>query len=183
MVWKSVISDVGIKLVSPTGWSQGEIKKANTLINQWEELTFDFSNYVNPPPSEGQLDQIVIFPDFDLAGRTQDNIIYFDNILFSSVSDVKELQNSFPLDFTLEQNYPNPFNPTTNIRFGLPEANQVTLKVYDMLGQETSTLVNEFMNASTYEVTFEAIDLPTGIYFYSISAGNFQSVKKMMIIK
>lgn len=82
MVWKSVISDVGIKLVAASGWAQPEIKVANTLINQWEELTFDFSGYPNPPGSEGMYDQIVIFPDFDLSGRTQDNIIYFDNITF-----------------------------------------------------------------------------------------------------
>ncbi|HRI28599.1 MAG TPA: hypothetical protein PK715_11130, partial [Chitinophagales bacterium] len=86
MVWKSVISDVGIKFAAPTGWSQGEIKVANTLVNQWEELTFNFSSFINPPASEGQLDQIIIFPDFDLGGRTQDNIIYFDNITFSSGS-------------------------------------------------------------------------------------------------
>ncbi|MBK9151044.1 MAG: T9SS type A sorting domain-containing protein [Saprospiraceae bacterium] len=83
MVWKSVISDVGIKLVSATGWAQPEIKVANTKVNEWEELTFNFGNYVNPPASEGQLDQIVIFPDFNLSGRTQDNIIYFDNIRFT----------------------------------------------------------------------------------------------------
>jgi uncharacterized protein YciU (UPF0263 family) len=84
MVWKSVISDVGIKFDTPMGWSQGEIKVANTLVNQWEELTFDFSSYVNPPADQGQLDRIVIFPDFDLNGRTQDNIVYFDNITFGS---------------------------------------------------------------------------------------------------
>jgi len=84
MVWKSVISDVGMKLVAPTGWAQVEIKVANTVINQWEELTFNFSAYVNPPASEGQLDQVVVFPDFDLAGRTQDNVIYFDNITFNA---------------------------------------------------------------------------------------------------
>ncbi|NPD46287.1 T9SS type A sorting domain-containing protein [Lentimicrobium sp. S6] len=78
MVWKSVISDVGIKLVKPDGWSMGEIKVANTVVNEWEELTFDFSSQV-----QDGYDQIVIFPDFDLAGRTQDNIIYFDNITFS----------------------------------------------------------------------------------------------------
>jgi len=83
MVWKSVISDVGIKLVAATGWAQPEIKVANTLINQWEELTFNFSAYPNPPASEGMYDQIVIFPDFNLAGRTQTNIIYFDNITFN----------------------------------------------------------------------------------------------------
>ena len=97
MVWKSVISDVGIKLVSTNGWSQGEIKVANTLVNQWEELTFNFSSFINPPPSEGPLDQIVVFPDFNLAGRTQNNIIYFDNITFSAgtPSNVPVL----PLDF------------------------------------------------------------------------------------
>lgn len=83
MIWKSVISDVGIKLVAATGWAQTEVKVANTLVNQWEELSFDFSSYINPPPSEGQYDQIVVFPDFNLSGRTQDNIIYFDNITFN----------------------------------------------------------------------------------------------------
>ena len=78
MVHKPVMSDVGIKLVKPDGWSMGEIKVANTVINEWEELTFDFSSQL----SDGY-DQIVIFPDFDLAGRTQDNICYFDNITFS----------------------------------------------------------------------------------------------------
>ena len=84
MVWKSVISDVGIKLVSDSSWSQGEIKVANTKVNQWEELTFDFSDYVNPPDGDGQLDQIVIFPDF--KDRSEDHVIYFDNITFSASS-------------------------------------------------------------------------------------------------
>lgn len=86
MVWKSVISDVGIKLVSSTNWSQGEIKVANTVVNAWEELSFNFSGFINPPDGNGVLDQIVIFPDFDLGGRTQDNIVYFDNISFSQGS-------------------------------------------------------------------------------------------------
>jgi hypothetical protein len=77
MVHKPVISDVGIKLVKPDGWSLGEIKVANTVINQWEELSFDFAAQI----TDGY-DQIVIFPDFDLAGRTQDNVCYFDNISF-----------------------------------------------------------------------------------------------------
>ncbi|HMN88422.1 MAG TPA: T9SS type A sorting domain-containing protein [Saprospiraceae bacterium] len=84
MVWKSVISDVGIKFDTPLGWSQGEIKVANTLINQWEELTFDFSNFVNPPAAQGVLGRIIVFPDFDLSGRIQNNIIYFDNITFNA---------------------------------------------------------------------------------------------------
>jgi len=83
MVWKSVISDVGIKFDTETGWAQPEIKVANTKVNEWEELTFDFSNYVNPPEGNGTLGRIVIFPDFDLSGRKQTNVVYFDNITFN----------------------------------------------------------------------------------------------------
>jgi hypothetical protein len=78
MVHKPVISDVGIKFVSASSASSGEIKVANTVINQWEELTFDFSSRIGETN-----DQIVIFTDFDLAGRTSDNVTYFDNITFS----------------------------------------------------------------------------------------------------
>jgi len=91
MVWKPVISDVGIKLVTANGWSVSEIKVANTLVNQWEELTFDFSAVPNPPVSEGQYDKIVIFPDFNLSGRTQDNVIYFDNITFNPAGTMPEI--------------------------------------------------------------------------------------------
>ncbi len=87
MVWKSVISDVGIKFdggANPNDWSSGEIKVANTKINEWEELTFDFSMVENPPVEVGGLKRIIIFTDFDLGGRQQDNISYFDNITFSA---------------------------------------------------------------------------------------------------
>ena len=84
-VYKPVISDVGIKLVTPTGGAQPEKKVANTLINQWEELTFDFTNYIGLGETTG-LDQIVVFPDYNLSGRTQNNICYFDQITFSAAT-------------------------------------------------------------------------------------------------
>lgn len=89
-VWKTVISDVGIKLVASSGWAQPEIKVANTLVNQWEEITFNFSAYPNPPAAEGMYDQIVVFPDFDLAGRTQDNVVFFDDITFNPAGAVPD---------------------------------------------------------------------------------------------
>ena len=94
MVWKPVISDVGIKFVQADGSSTGEFKVANTLINQWEELTFDFTAKIGEPTSAA-IDQIVIFPDFD--ARTSDNIIYFDSIIFGEAvaPDPVEL----PVDF------------------------------------------------------------------------------------
>ncbi len=84
MVYKPVISDVGIKFATPGNASTGEIKVANTLINQWEELTFNFTAVLNAPSSSG-IDQIIIFPDFKMnPSRTSNNICYFDNITFSS---------------------------------------------------------------------------------------------------
>jgi hypothetical protein len=88
MVWKPVISDVGIKLVNPTNGAMPELKIPNTLINQWEEITFDFSAYITEPIYVAGVDQIVIFPDFDLGGRTQDNICYFDHVYGSGVAIV-----------------------------------------------------------------------------------------------
>lgn len=87
MVWKPTISDVGVKLVAESGWAQPEIKVSNTVVNEWEELTFDFSEFPNPPAEEGPYDQIVVFPDFVDGDRTQDNIVYFDNITFSGEGD------------------------------------------------------------------------------------------------
>ncbi|MCU0342612.1 MAG: T9SS type A sorting domain-containing protein [Ignavibacterium sp.] len=355
MVWKPVISDVGLKFVLPSGEALPEIKVANTVINQWEELTFDFSSRIGHPATIGQ-DQIVIFPDFDLGGRTQDNVIYFDNITFSagggssteptvaaptppardpasvislfseayanvivdtwrtdwssalftdvtiagnptkkysqldfvgietvanqlnisnmthvhidiwsadftffgiklvdfgadgafgggddveqqidfnsptqgewvsldiplsdftnlttrnhiaqyilvgqptgsntvyvdnfyfynSATDVKEIIGATPSDFELEQNYPNPFNPSTLISYSIPQNSFVTLKVYDVIGNEVATLVNQSQSAGKYEVRFDASNLSNGVYMYSIKTDNFTSTKKMILMK
>jgi hypothetical protein len=90
---------------------------------------------------------------------------------------------SVPNEYSLSQNYPNPFNPTTNLEFGISELGFVKLKIYDMLGKEIKTLVNETKPAGKYTVTFDGSNLPSGIYFYKIEAGDFTQVKKMMLIK
>ncbi|HEX2788660.1 MAG TPA: T9SS type A sorting domain-containing protein [Ignavibacteria bacterium] len=86
--------------------------------------------------------------------------------------------------FSLAQNFPNPFNPSTSIRFALPNASNVVLKIYDISGKEVATLINnQVVSAGLNEVTFNAKNLASGIYFYSITAGNFKDTKKMMLIK
>ncbi|MFZ0390210.1 MAG: T9SS type A sorting domain-containing protein [Calditrichia bacterium] len=340
MVWKPVISDVGIKFAKPDGSALPEIKVANTVINQWEELSFDFSSRIGDPITIDQ-DQIIIFPDFDLTGRTQDNICYFDNITLSAasasvgpavpaptptlpasdvisifsdaytdipgtdlnpnwgqatvvtqpliqgnptllyaglnyqgiqlgsnqnltaagmvylhldywsdnstalsvflispgpveapyalgvpttgwmsvdiplsafapvdlsdvfqlkfegngdiyldnlyfsttVNSINEVPAPVPAAYVLEQNYPNPFNPVTQIRFSIPAASQVTIKVFNLLGEEVATLLNEHKTAGTYDVSFDATSLPSGVYVYSISAGSFTTVRKMVLMK
>jgi hypothetical protein len=97
-------------------------------------------------------------------------------------TDVKEI-NSLPTDFVLDQNYPNPFNPSTTINFSVNKASNVKLTVYNMLGQKVATLVDNFMNAGSYEVKFNASRLASGVYFYSLEAGSFKANKKMMLLK
>jgi hypothetical protein len=90
---------------------------------------------------------------------------------------------ALPTSYDLSQNYPNPFNPTTKISFSLPQADVVTLKVYDILGAEVATLVNGKMAAGKYELNFDASNLPSGAYIYRIVTNNFTSTKKMMLLK
>jgi len=339
MVYKTVISDVGLKFVIPTSGSLGEIKVANTITNAWEELTFDFSSHIGLPEAIG-IDQIVVFPDFNLGGRTQDNIIYFDNISFSpatvpespaeaaptptlaeanvisifsdaytnidgvnlnpawgqstvvtemaiegnntllytglnyqgtefisqdvsgmtylhidywtdnstalnffvisqtptvdsdyhtfvlvseqwvsvdiplttfpnvDLTDVFQFKvegngtiywdnfyfysnpvgiddrsETLPMGFTLEQNFPNPFNPSTTIRFSMKHADHVVLKMFNIAGQEVFTLLDGKSSSGNHAVQFNANDLGSGTYFYSLTVGKQSSVKKMVLIK
>ncbi|NWG27570.1 MAG: T9SS type A sorting domain-containing protein [Ignavibacteriaceae bacterium] len=88
-----------------------------------------------------------------------------------------------PKEFKLEQNFPNPFNPTTTIQYQLPHDARVTLKVYDILGSEVATLVNEGQEAGYKEVQFSGSNIASGMYVYRLSADKFVSVKKMMVLK
>lgn len=106
-----------------------------------------------------------------------------DHTLLDVVLDVKDLNTGIPAAYELGQNYPNPFNPTTQIRFGLPEAGLVSMKVYNLIGQEVATLVNEYRNAGNHVVDFNASKLTSGVYFYAITANNFTSTKKMLLLK
>ncbi|OQY75456.1 MAG: hypothetical protein B6D44_01255 [Ignavibacteriales bacterium UTCHB2] len=86
-------------------------------------------------------------------------------------------------EYSLEQNYPNPFNPNTTIKFQIPKDGFVTLKVYDILGNELATLINEEKTIGNYEVNFDASKLASGVYIYKIQAGEFVSSKKMLLLK
>ncbi|QQS35186.1 MAG: T9SS type A sorting domain-containing protein [Ignavibacteriales bacterium] len=100
----------------------------------------------------------------------------YTNVIEAEVTPV-------PVKFDLAQNFPNPFNPTTTINYAIPQASNVTLKVYNMLGQEVKTLVNKFVEAGQHTVKFDAQDLNSGLYFYKLEAGSFNMVKKMTLLK
>jgi hypothetical protein len=90
---------------------------------------------------------------------------------------------ALPTEYALHQNYPNPFNPSTTIRFDLVEPQNVTMKVYNSLGQEVMNLVNEYYNAGSHEVTLNASSLSSGAYFYRMTAGEYSSIKSFMLVK
>jgi hypothetical protein len=95
----------------------------------------------------------------------------------------EEELNEIPTEFLLSQNYPNPFNPSTKIRYSVPVSSNVMIKVFDILGNEIETLVKEEKLAGSYEITWYAANLPSGVYFYKLQASSFVEMKKMILIK
>ena len=101
-----------------------------------------------------------------------------------SVIGIKNISSEIPGEYSLQQNYPNPFNPSTTIRFNIPNTSNVTLKIYNINGQEIATLVNnEVVSAGIKEVDFNAVNLSSGIYFYTLKANDFTATKKMVLLK
>jgi len=175
------------------------------FLLQWKILY-----YLIPPPFPGielfsTNDSIWIAPgnwivqdilsannvDLSLLGIDPFTIPGLETKLTDEIVVSVETEETIPTTFSLKQNYPNPFNPSTKIRFTIPsviasevkQSQFVSLKVYDVLGNEVTTLVNEDKPAGNYEVNFDARGLTSGIYFYKLSAGSFSQTKKMLLIK
>ena len=99
------------------------------------------------------------------------------------VTTVELDPTALPTEYRLEQNYPNPFNPTTTIQFALPKPSVVTLKLFNILGREVTTLVDEKLEAGLHKVVFDAQGLPSGVYIYQLRAGAFVQQKKLALVK
>lgn len=163
-------------------------RKQKFLEGEWETLGFveghgnsnspKYYEFVDEiPPKElieYRLKQIDTDGEDEYFYKTAEidarSITYFEN-------------NSLPLKFSLEQNYPNPFNPTAVIIYTIATANNVSIKVYNSLGMEVKTLVNEYKKAGNYKAEFNASEFVSGVYFYKIISGNNQDVKKMIVLK
>jgi len=102
---------------------------------------------------------------------------------FEEVMPVENDENVLPSEYSLSQNYPNPFNPSTKIKYSIPQSSQVIIKVFDVLGNEVKTLVNEEKQVGSYEVEFNAPSLPSGVYFYRLQVNEFTQAQKMILLK
>ncbi len=103
--------------------------------------------------------------------------------LYRTIVNIKQVETTVPTEYRLYQNYPNPFNPETRIRYSLPRSSFVNLVVYDALGREVQNLVNESQREGTYEAEFNASDIPSGVYFYRLTAEGYSETRKMVLLK
>jgi len=139
---------------------------------------------------EAFINQVNAFINGEILTETQgEELISSAEEVILAISTMEKItpqlntSSNIPNIFLLEQNYPNPFNPTTTIKYGIPEDNQVTLKIYDLLGTEVATLVNEYKTAGSYQYEFDAGKLASGLYLYQLKANNLILTKKMILMK
>jgi hypothetical protein len=151
-----------------------------TQATSWTQFNIDILYSFGDIP-----DSASIFISLPAAsGTVTGSYFLFDDLAFTGISDIKEEESpGLAKEFQLKQNYPNPFNPTTNIEFSIPKLSNVNLTIYNQLGQVVTTLVNEALPPKSYSVDWNAGDLPSGIYFYRITAGDFSETKKMILTR
>ncbi len=177
-------NDVLLKWETATEVNNFGFEIEKLLVNEkWEKIGFvEGAGNSNTPKTYSFTDN---YPNVSNSIRYRLKQIDLDGKFEYSKEIVVNIKDnsSLPEQFSLSQNYPNPFNPTTNISFSIPEAGVVSLKVYNMLGQEIEQIVNEYLPKGNYHVNFNSAGLPTGIYIYKMVSGSFVSVKKMTILK
>jgi len=158
------------------------ILKSQQLVNDFTEFIINIEYTTNDIPDVAIIKFTI---DSSLASNKlhQGSKWYIDYLFFGPLSDVEDEHTNIPNTFYLNQNYPNPFNPSTKIKYAVPQNSNVVIKVLDILGNEIETLVNEEKPTGTYEITWYAENLPSGVYFYQLKAGSFVETKKMLLLK
>ncbi|MCB0727995.1 MAG: T9SS type A sorting domain-containing protein [Ignavibacteriae bacterium] len=161
-----------------------EIYYKRSLDNgaDWEEemrLTNNSASSINPSIAVLGTDVNVIWSD----NRDGNDEIYYKRNPTGSIIGINNISSEIPDHFSLSQNYPNPFNPVTVIKYSLLADNYTTLKIYNILGNEITTLIDQIQNAGSYSVEFDGSNYVSGLYYYKLESGNFIGVKKMILVK
>ena len=161
---------------------------ANQVIEIFADSSDEGQVYIDSTVSDASgnfsitLSSLPILPNItatarDVLGNTSEFSLPF------IVTDIEDKENKLPTEYALYQNYPNPFNPTTKVMYSIPKESFVTLKVFDVLGKEVVILVNQKQTAGNYEITFNAKNLSSGVYFYQLKTENYNVSKKMLYLE
>lgn len=170
------IDDISIiKYNSPYSWL--------TLQNNNKTIKPNESDAAQLTFSSGDLEPGVYTANMRVITNNDGQNSFEIPVTLNIASNVSNEDNQIADTFELDQNYPNPFNPSTNISFTLPDVSEVNLQVYDMLGRSVATLVDGRLNAGKHEISFDANALASGMYVYTIQAGNYTSTKRMLLLK
>ena len=192
--------DISISIISPTGIEVSLSNRRGSGGDNYINTLFDDSSAVaistGTAPFTGTFrpeSPLNVFNGLDVHGswilKVNDQATgdtgmierYCLNIIYNAVLAVNNQQ--VPVKYELAQNYPNPFNPITRIKYSVPKQSFVIIKIFDILGREVKTLVNEIRTAGSYEVDFNASYLASGVYFYRMESGDFTDVKKLVLLK
>ena len=157
--------------------------------SQNERLSDEFDPHVGWPQQNKMGDYFDMISDNDGASIAWagtfngEEDVYYGRINHNPVAVENNSEETLIKTFLLEQNFPNPFNPSTIIQYAIPQREYVSIKVFDVLGNEVATLINDFKPAGSYKIEFDGTDIPSGVYFYKLQSGNFIETKKMILIK
>jgi hypothetical protein len=184
MTFSASVVNSGVQLL----WSTAT--ELNNKGFEIERSVNDQNNFVTIGfvDGEGNSTEINYYSFTDVPQLSGVNQIYYrlKQVDFDGTyrySDIINVSYDVPAEFVLDQNFPNPFNPSTRISYFVPEESFVSIKIYDFLGREVTTLVNETKSTGSYEITFDASNLPSGTYFYTLIADNYSATKKMILLK
>ncbi len=181
-----------------TGGSTNYLDSVQIWVSTVDSLPSSFTHYIETLPLHGPyglynqnflaIDEFVgqtIWVGFryNTDCTTEGYFVQLDDIEVSNPIGIQSISTEVPGSYDLKQNYPNPFNPTTNIEFSIAKTREVSLVVYNSLGQIVSTLVNQEMKPGTYKYDFNASGLPSGSYYYRLTAGDFVKTNKMILVK
>jgi hypothetical protein len=180
--WNNMLSEVGIVVRCAdefsgnviAGTRDSGVYYSNNGSSNWPKKNDGFT-------SIPQINGFLVYNNYIYAATSKG----LWRRLTADFTSVSQISSNSPDDYILAQNYPNPFNPSTKINYEIKSSGFVTLKVFDLLGKEVATLVNEKQNAGSYAVDFNSTEfnLPSGIYFYTLNAGEFKETRKMVLVK
>src|ERR1035437_5719518 len=180
---KQSVNGVGLQWATATEVSNfGFDIERTSLVTQNNQTNWEKIGFISGHGNSNSPNNYSFIDNKPLSGKSQYRLKQIDKDGTFKCSKTIEVA-SVILKYDLAQNFPNPFNPTTVITYSIPTSSNVLINVYNVIGERIKTLVNQYQEAGSYKINFNAVGLSNGIYFYKIQSGNFAAIKKMLLLK